>query len=56
MNEISGFVSYFEEVSKTDRAKTAQYSEKAKEARGQALRCGEAVLREGVRAKVALHP
>jgi DNA-binding PadR family transcriptional regulator len=31
INEISGFVSYFEEVSRTDRAKTAPYSEKAKE-------------------------
>jgi DNA-binding PadR family transcriptional regulator len=31
INEISGFVSYFEEVSKTDRSKTASYSQKVKE-------------------------
>jgi DNA-binding PadR family transcriptional regulator len=31
INEISGFVSYFEEVTRTDRAKTAPYSEKVKE-------------------------
>lgn len=31
INEISGFVSYFEELSRTDRVKTASYSQKLKE-------------------------
>jgi len=31
MNEISGFVSYIEEVSRTDPSKTASYSPKVKE-------------------------
>jgi hypothetical protein len=31
INEISGFVSYLEETNRTDRAKTAVYSQKMKE-------------------------
>ena len=31
IDEISGFVSYFEEMSRTDRAKTAVYSQRLKE-------------------------